>query len=125
MATTINKDTTTHRGPGRTSLSVLIAAWAVPALVLGGFALISGIPIAIALIGTLRDRRLHALRWWTGALAAVYVVPLALWLLGPSNAPSLTQFLSPVATAFFVAAGAVVAVAHHVVRRRAGTPAHE
>lgn len=109
----------------RTPLPVLIAAWSVPVLVLGQFALIAGIPIAIVLIGTLRDRRLRALRWWNGALTAVYVVPLVLWALRPNSAPSLSKYMSPIATALFVATGAAVAIAHHVLRRRSGAPVHE
>jgi hypothetical protein len=90
---------------------VLVAAWAVPVLVLGGFALISGAAIATVLVGS-------RLRWWAAALAAVYVVPLVLWLTGPSTAPSLTQYLSPVATVLFAATGVAVAVAHQVARAR-------
>ncbi|HEY3464770.1 MAG TPA: hypothetical protein VGL47_06530 [Amycolatopsis sp.] len=109
---------TTTAGPAKTSLSVLVSAWAVPVFVAGGFAFLSGIPIAVVAVGTLRDRRLRAVRWWTGALAALYVVPMTLWLAGPSTAPSLSKFLSPAATAFLVAGSTAVAVAHHVARRR-------
>lgn len=109
------------RAATRTSLSVLIAAWTVPFLVLGGFALISGLPIAVVLIGTLLDPRLRVLRWWSGALVAAYAVPLAFWQLGPSDAPSLTQYMSPAVTALLVATG--VAVAHHILRGRSGAPA--
>lgn len=112
-----------NRTATRTSLSVLIAAWVVPLLVLGGFALISGIPIAVVLIGTLLDPRLRVLRWWSGALVAAYAVPLALWQWGPSDAPSLTQYMSPAVTALLVATGVAVAIAHHVLRRRSGAPA--
>jgi hypothetical protein len=98
----------------RTSRAVLVAAWAVPALVLGQFALLTGLPIAVVLAGSLRERRL---RWWAGGLTALYGTLVALWLLGPSGAPSLSKFLDPVATALFATAGAVVAVA--VSRRRA------
>ncbi|MGW5742804.1 hypothetical protein [Amycolatopsis sp. NPDC003861] len=99
--------------PPRTSKAVLVAAWAVPVLVAGQFALLSGLPIAVVLIGSLR-RRVH--RWWAAGLAAVYATALTLWLAGPSSAPSLSKYLSPVATAVFTAAGVVVAV---VVSRRA------
>ena len=104
----------------RTSLTVLIAAWLVPVFVLGQFALMAGLPIAVVLIGTLRDARLRALRWWTAAVTAAYAVPLAVWLIGPSDAPSLSKFLSPVATGAVVAVGVAVAIAHHVGRRRSG-----
>ena len=99
--------TTSHRVP----TYVLVAAWTVPVLVLGGFALISGAAIATVVVGS-------RLRWWSAALAAVYVVPLVMWLAGPSDAPSLTQYLSPVATALFAATGVAVAIAHQVVRAR-------
>jgi hypothetical protein len=112
---------TTTATARRTSLAVLIAAWAVPVFVAGQFALLAGIPIAVVLIGTLRDRRLHAVRWWTAALTAVYAGSLAVWLIGPSDAPSLSKFLSPVATGVFTAVGVAVAVAHHIARRRSTT----
>ncbi|MET9000120.1 hypothetical protein [Amycolatopsis sp. NPDC004169] len=99
--------------PPRTSKAVLVAAWAVPVMVAGQFALLSGVPIAVVLIGSLR-RREH--RLWAAALAAVYAGVLTTWLAGPSTAPSLSKYLSPVATALFTAAGVVVAVA---VSRRA------
>ncbi|SHF56963.1 hypothetical protein [Streptoalloteichus hindustanus] len=109
----------------RTSRPALIAAWAVPTLVLGQFALIAGIPVAVVLISALRDPRSPALRWWAGALAAIYAAPLAFWLVGPSSAPSLSKSMSPVVTAFVVATGVVVAIAHHVLRGRSGAPARE
>ena len=103
----------TVTAPPRTSKAVLVAAWAVPVMVAGQFALLSGVPIAVVLIGSLR-RRTHR-RWATG-LTAVYAAALTMWLAGPSGAPSLSKYLSPVATALFTAAGVVVAVA---VSRRA------
>lgn len=99
--------------PPRTSKAVLVAAWAVPVMVAGQFALLSGVPIAVVLTGSLR-RREH--RPWAAALAAIYAGVLTTWLAGPSTAPSLSKYLSPVATALFTAAGVVVAVA---VSRRA------
>ncbi|WP_410596968.1 hypothetical protein [Amycolatopsis sp. lyj-23] len=94
--------------PPRTSTAVLAAAWAVPVLVAGQFALLSGVPVAVALIGS-RHHRTH--RWWAAALAAGYAAVVTAWLAGPSTAPSLSKFLSPVATAVLTAAGVVVAVA--------------
>ncbi|GLZ37176.1 hypothetical protein [Actinokineospora sp. NBRC 105648] len=104
----------------RGSRAVLIAVWAAPALVLGQFALIAGIPIAVVLVGALRNPRSRALRWWAGALGAAYAAPVALWLIGPSSAPSLSKYLSPTATAGLVATGVAVAIAHHVLRGRSG-----
>ncbi|MFE0022022.1 hypothetical protein [Amycolatopsis sp. NPDC059021] len=106
------------RAAASVSLPVLVAAWTAPVMVAGQFAFLSGVPIAVVLIAALRNRRAPATRWWAGGLAAVYAVLMTLWLTGPSDAPSLSKYLSPVVTASFAAAGAVVAVAHHVLRRR-------
>jgi uncharacterized membrane protein len=105
--------------PTRPSKAVLVAAWAFPVMVLGQFALLAGIPVAIVLARTPRSR---AARWWSGLMAAAYVVPLAVWLLGPSTAPSLSKSLSPVATGVITAVGAAAAVGLHLVRRRAAAP---
>ncbi|SEO47180.1 hypothetical protein [Amycolatopsis saalfeldensis] len=120
MTTTAPHRDRTNAAVRRTSLTVLIAAWLVPVFVLGQFAFLAGLPIAVVVIGTLRDTRLRALGWWTGALTAAYAVPMAVWLIGPSTAPSLSKFLSPVATGAVVAVGVAVAVAHHIGRRRSG-----
>src|SRR3712207_3389041 len=103
---------TITRTSAHPSTPTLVAAWAVPVLVVGQFGLISGIPIAVVLVASLRDRRSRMLRWWTGALALAYATPLTLWLTGPSEAPSLSKYLSPAMTAVLAATGVAVAVAH-------------
>ncbi|MCR6487539.1 hypothetical protein M8542_32400 [Amycolatopsis sp. OK19-0408] len=110
--------TATVSRPVRTSRAVLVAAWAFPVLIFGQFALLAGIPVAVVLAGTLRDRRLHPARWWTGLLTAAYVVPLVAWLLGPGTAPSLSKSMSPLVTVLVGVAGVAAAVGHHVLRRR-------
>ena len=100
------------------SKSVLVAAWAVPVMVIGKFGLLSGIPIAVVLVASLRKGRSKALRWWSGALTLAYATPLTLWLTGPSEAPSLSKYMSPAMTAALAAAGVATAIAHQVVRRR-------
>jgi hypothetical protein len=109
---------TTTRTTVHPSTSTLVAAWAAPVLVVGQFGLISGIPIAVVLVASLRDRRSRTLRWWTGALALAYATPLTLWLTGPSEAPSLSKYMSPAMTAVLAATGVATALAHQVVRRR-------
>ncbi|MFD4643767.1 hypothetical protein ACFWN2_41115 [Lentzea sp. NPDC058436] len=115
-------DRTPDSTPDRTSVhpstSTLIAAWAVPVMVIGQFGLLSGVPIAVVLVASLRDGRSKALRWWSGALTLAYATPLTLWLTGPSEAPSLSKYMSPATTAALAAAGVVTAIAHQVVRRR-------
>lgn len=98
-----------------TTRGVLVAAWAFPVMVLGQFALLAGIPAAIVLVRTLRSPA----RWWGALMATAYVVPLAVWLLGPSEAPSLSKSLSPVATGVVAAAGAAAAAGLQFARRRA------
>ncbi|MGK3201466.1 hypothetical protein [Amycolatopsis sp. MEPSY49] len=95
---------------------VLVAAWAFPVMVLGQFALLAGIPVAIVLARTARS---PVARRWSALMTTAYVVPLAGWLLGPGTAPSLSKSLSPVATGVVAAAGAVAAAGLHVARRRA------
>lgn len=58
MTTTSNTTGTAHP-----SKSVLVAAWAAPVMVIGQFGLLSGIPIAVVLVASLRDRRSRVLRW--------------------------------------------------------------
>ncbi|MFC9433594.1 hypothetical protein [Nocardia sp. NPDC057030] len=101
--------------------SVILSAWAVPVLIIGQFAMVAVVPVAIALIGTLRDARLRALRWFAAALAATYAVPLAIWRLRPDPAPSLSKDIDPILAALVVVAAVVLAVAHHLLRRRYGT----
>lgn len=100
------------------STSALVAAWAVPVMVIGKFGLLSGIPIAVVLVASLRDRRSRALRWWTGALALAYATPLTMWLAGPSEAPSLSKYMNPATAALLAGTGVAAAIAHQVVRRR-------
>ena len=109
---------TTTRTAAHPSMSALVAAWAVPVMVIGGFGLLSGIPIAVVLVASLRDRRSKALRWWAGALALAYATPLTTWLAGPSEAPSLSKYMDTPTTAVLAGTGAAVALAHQVVRRR-------
>jgi hypothetical protein len=109
--------TTTTR-TAHPSTSTLVAAWAVPVMVAGQFGLLSGIPIAVVLVASLRDGRSKPLRWWSGALALAYATPLTMWLTGPSEAPSLSKYMDSPTTAALAAAGVVTAIAHQVVRRR-------
>ncbi|MBW0117131.1 hypothetical protein [Pseudonocardia abyssalis] len=106
----------------RTSLTrtaprwVVAAAWAVPVLVLGQFAMLAVVPVVGLLVASLRDARLRALRGWVAALAAAYAVPLVLWAVGPDRAPSLSKDMDPALAGLIVAAAAAVIVALHVRR---------
>jgi len=103
----------------RVPRSVIVSAWAVPVLIVGQFAMLAVVPVAVVLIGTFRSARLRALRGWATALAGAYAVPLALWAIGPDRAPSLSKHMNPGVAALVVATSVVVAAAFHVVGRRA------
>ncbi|MFD6157033.1 hypothetical protein ACFWF7_04790 [Nocardia sp. NPDC060256] len=98
--------------------SVIIAAWAVPVLIVGQFAMVAVVPVTVVLIGTLRDARLRSLRPWAGALAVAYAVPLGIWILRPDRAQSLSKDMHPVLAGVVVAAGLAVAGVYQLRRRR-------
>ena len=98
--------------------TVVISAWAVPVLVVGQFAMLAVVPVTLALVATLRQERLRALRPWTTALAAAYGSSLVLWAVGPDRAPSLSKDMHPISAALIVAAAVALIVAVHVDRRR-------
>lgn len=76
MVTTQRPHVPTEQGARRAPLRVIISAWAVPILVVGQFAMLAIVPVTLVVMGTLRDSRLRALRWWAVALAATYATPL-------------------------------------------------
>lgn len=102
----------------RTTKSVLISAYAVPVLVIGQFAMLAIVPVALVLIGTLRSTELKPLRWWAAGLAAVYATPLLLWAIGPDRAPSLSKDMHPLFVPLIAVAAVAVALAIHAQRRR-------
>lgn len=102
----------------RAPLSVLIAAWTVPVLVLVQFALLAALPLVVLVVATLRDARLRAMRWWVGGLAVAYIVPLAVWLLRLDAAPSLSKDMSPAFATLLVAVSIAVALKLSTRRKR-------
>ncbi len=110
----VRADRTIRPGPR----AVIVSAWLVPVMVLGQFAFLAVIPIALVLVGTLRNPRLRALRWWAAGLTAAYVVPVVLWVVGPDRAPSLSKDIHPVFAGLLVAAGVAVAIRYHTIRKR-------
>lgn len=98
----------TTRRRNRTPVYFHIAAWSVPLLVLGQFAMLAILPLAALVIATLADARVRALRWWTGLLAVLYLTPLAVWLIRPDGAASLSKDMHPVFIVLIVLAGAAL-----------------
>jgi hypothetical protein len=123
MSTTPNGPSTTaesaaaDRKPRRTPLYVTIAAWAVPVMVLGQFAMLAILPLAVVVVAAFVDARARALRWWVGALALAYATPLAIWLLRPDGAQSLSKDIHPLFVALIVALSAVLLLKIHWRRR--------
>ncbi|AHH99087.1 hypothetical protein GCM10010174_68490 [Kutzneria viridogrisea] len=97
---------------------VTISAWATPVLIVGQFAMVAVVPVALVLIGVLRDTRLRALRWWAAALAVAYAIPLALWAIGPHRAPSLSKDMNPIFAVLIVGTAIATAIASHLLRRK-------
>jgi hypothetical protein len=102
----------------RPSLAVIISAYAIPVMVVGQFAMLAIIPLAVLLTGTLRAARFRALRWWAAALATAYAIPLAAWAVGPDRAPSLSKDMHPALAGVVVAASIAFIAAYYVTRRR-------
>ena len=96
---------------------VVVSAWAVPIMVLGQFALLAVIPVGLVLSGALRDPRARELRRPAGLLAAAFAIPLAIWLLRPDGAESLSKDIHPGFVGLIVAASAVVLVKIWASRR--------
>lgn len=48
----------------RAPVYVTVSAWAVPILMVGQFALVAALPIALIVYGAFRVRSVRALRWW-------------------------------------------------------------
>ena len=101
----------------RVPRSVIVSVWSVPVLIVGQFAMLAVVPVAVVLIGTVRDARLRALRGWAAALAAAYAVPLALWAIGADRAPSLSKDMHPVVAGLVATVAVVAGVAFHIAGR--------
>ncbi|PXA72002.1 hypothetical protein [Cryobacterium arcticum] len=107
-----------QRAARRTPIYIHIAAWAIPALVLGEFAMLAIVPVATLVIGTLADSRVKPLRWWAGLVAVAYATPLVIWLLRADGAQSLSKDMNPVLGALIVAVAAAFLIKIYTRRKR-------
>lgn len=110
--------TSLARTSRRIPLAVTVSSYAVPVMVLGQFALLAIVPVAIALVGALRHARDRAVRWAAALLAVTYAIPLVVWLTRPDGAPSLSKDIHPAFVGLIVAASAALIVAPLRARRR-------
>ena len=100
-------------------LTVIVAAWSVPVLVIGQFAWLGTLPVALVLIGTFwAGRRLRPLRWPAIALATTYAVPYIIWKTRTDPAPSLSKDINPSLAVLVVGAAVAVIIAFHLARGR-------
>ncbi|MDD7928200.1 hypothetical protein [Microbacterium thalli] len=118
MSETIRPTARGAAAPRRAPMSAFISAWAVPILVLGEFALLAAVPVVVLIVATLRDPRMRSMRWWIAALAIAYATPLAVWLLRPGGAESLSKDMSPLAIGVVVAVSIAVIAKLHTRRPR-------
>ena len=105
----------------RTPLYLQIAAWSVPVLVLGQFAMVAIVPVAIVLVGAFADRRVRTRRGLRAAaslLGVVYATPLAIWAIRPDGAQSLSKDMHPLFYALIAVASAVVLGALYASRKK-------
>jgi len=100
--------TTTAVRPTRARRAVLISAAAVPVLILGQFAMLAIVPVAIAVIAGARMKGVRLFTWMLGAL---YVTPLIIWALRENPARSLSRDIDPIFAALIIAGAIAVLIA--------------
>lgn len=106
------------RGGPPIPLAVTVSAWAVPVLVLTGFAFVAFVPVLIALIVAFVRARDAAVKVGAALLALAYTIPFAVWRLRPDGAPSLSKDIHPGFAGLIVAASLVLLLILHGARRR-------
>jgi len=100
--------TTTAVRPTRARRAVLISAAAVPVLILGKFAMLAIVPVAIAVIAGARMKGVRLFTWMLGAL---YATPLIIWALRENPARSLSRDIDPIFAALIIAGAIAVLIA--------------
>ncbi|HEV2518432.1 MAG TPA: hypothetical protein VGV07_24510 [Devosia sp.] len=99
------KDRSHKLAPRYVTWSAIVA----PVLVLTGWAFIAAVPIALMTWGTWTDKRVRALRWWSGLTALLYAIPLVQYLLRSNPEASMSSMLHPaMGIAIALSAGVVV-----------------
>jgi hypothetical protein len=84
-------------------MTTKISLWTIPVLLIGQFALLAVVPVVVVLVSTFRNAGMRAMRWWAVGLAVVYAIPLAIWVLRPDRAQSLSKDIHPAFVALIVA----------------------
>ena len=100
--------TTTAVRPTRARRAVLISAAAVPVLIVGQFAMLAIVPVAIAVIA---GARMKGVRLFTWLLGALYATPLVVWAVREDPARSLSRDIHPVLAGLVIAGAVAVLIA--------------
>jgi len=108
--------TTTTVRPTRARRAVLISAIAVPVLIIGQFAMLAIVPVAIAVVAGARVRGVRLFTWLLGAL---YAAPLVIWALRADPAPSLSKDIHPVLAGLVISGAVAVLIAVIRSKRKA------
>jgi hypothetical protein len=110
-----------HDKAQRALRRVAAAAISIPVLILGQFAMLAIIPVAVVVTITWRHKHMRPLRAWATGLATLYAIPLTLWAIGPDRAPSLSKDMAP-PFAGLIVAGAIAFVGRQLSLRGRTTP---
>jgi hypothetical protein len=111
MTTSHTASSPTTHGTARTvPRSVFHSAWVLPVLILGEFAFVGIVPVALIAIGTIRRVRSRAVRWLAGATVVAYLVPFLIWALNPNRAESLSKDMNPAFAGIITVAAIALAV---------------
>ncbi|MFE7114684.1 hypothetical protein ACFU99_04590 [Streptomyces sp. NPDC057654] len=111
-ATSLAPTGTDPRAP-RVPRALTVSAWAVPVMVLGQFALLAAVPVAIALVTALARVRDRAVRGAAALVAAAFAIPLVVWLVRPDGAQSLSKDIHPGFVALLVGASSALIFTVH------------
>lgn len=101
----------------RQAATVIISVWSIPILLVGQFAMLAVVPVALVLLGTFRAARLRALRWWAVGLGIVYATPLIIWAVRPDRAPSLSKDIDAIFVILIIAASIALIVRYYTLRK--------
>lgn len=87
---------------------VTYSAFAIPVMVLTGWAFFASIPVALMTWGAWTDRRIRALRWWAGLVAGLYAIPFVQYLTRVDTDLSMSDMLHPLMGAAIAVPAVVV-----------------
>jgi hypothetical protein len=99
------KDRSQKIAPRYVTYSAIVA----PVLVLTGWAFLAAVSVALMTWGTWTDKRIRALRWWSGLTALLYAIPFVQYLLRTDPEASMSSMLHP-AMGIAIALSAAVVV---------------